>query len=383
MNNHKKINILLVGLIKDKNLGDPIIGESVEFAIKNINPNAEIEFACLDEFDQRKIFFVRILSKLQRSFNIRPFKTLTKLYCNYFKKKLKNKDIAILVGGGLIKYRNQFFNGVLGLIEAAEEMNIPVAFNSVGVENYDNSNKKCRALKRALVSKAVCYISTRDDINTLTQKYFDVGSNKRLVKTIDPAVLIGLKYGEYELTDNIVGIGVCRFSIFEEYGSVKTANEIRNIYIELITELLQRNHKIELFTNGSQSDNMDAKALQDELKSRGYILKLNIPKSTKDLVMIISQYSQIIAARMHSCIIAYSLGIPTVGLVWNDKLKFWAENTNQSDRFLSEDDINRDKIIMNMQPIDEFRLKNDNLKLSLQKEVMNNISEILKFTEIS
>jgi glycerophosphoryl diester phosphodiesterase len=42
-----------------------------------------------------------------------------------------------------------------------------------------------------------------------------------------------------------------------------------------------------------------------------------------------------IACRMHSNIIAYALGIPSVGLVWNEKMTFWGQKCGYPGRYIS------------------------------------------------
>jgi glycerophosphoryl diester phosphodiesterase len=42
---------------------------------------------------------------------------------------------------------------------------------------------------------------------------------------------------------------------------------------------------------------------------------------------------------MHSNIIAYSFGIPSIGFVWNRKLRFWSENIGHPERFLEVDQL--------------------------------------------
>lgn len=378
---NRPLNILLVGLTKDNNLGDPIIAESVEYAIRKFYPYANIEYACLDEFDHKGIFWIRVLSKLQRMYNIPPFKTLNLLYKRYFKKILKNKDIGILTGGGLIKYKNQFFNGITGLIEAAEDLGVPIAINSVGVEGYDATNKKCLALKKVLKSHAVKYVSTRDDLTTLIEKYYDHRPEIPVIGTADPAILVSEEYDKSQSVKNSIGIGVCRFSIFEEYGCSQSADEIHDLYLNTILRLIERGNSIELFTNGGQSDNVYAKALQEELASKGYDISLKIPKTSEELVKIISLFSQIIAVRMHACILAYSLGIPTVGLVWNDKLQFWAQKTEQSKNFLRENDITVEKIIECIDSTGDFKSTTQPLRTSLQNDFICNIKEILNIVK--
>jgi polysaccharide pyruvyl transferase WcaK-like protein len=48
---------------------------------------------------------------------------------------------------------------------------------------------------------------------------------------------------------------------------------------------------------------------------------------------------------MHACIIAYSLDIPAVGLVWNEKLTFWGKSIGLSQNFISLENNNSSNIV--------------------------------------
>lgn len=340
---HKRI--LLVGLTKDQNLGDPIICECVEYIIRCLDPDVIVDYGCVDEYDHKRWLVVRIFSKLQRKFNLPPSKLLDLLYKRYFKKKLKGFDLAIVVGGGLFKFKNQYFNGLIGLVEAAEEAQVPVAFNSIGVEDYDPDNYKCRRLKKIMHNPSVKFISTRDDYATLCNKYFDNKPACRLELSVAPGIMSEDAYIVKAAKENIIGIGVCRFSIFKEYGNKQTSDEIENIYYDVIKKLVDKNYTVELFTNGAPSDAKAVETLKKRLHNNNINVKVELPTTTERLVNILARYSLIIAARMHSCIVGYSLGIPVIGLVWNKKQLHWANIIKQTESFLCYDAINTENIV--------------------------------------
>lgn len=374
----KNYRILLVGLIKDKNFGDPIICESVEYLIQKNNPNIRIEYACLDEYDHRGWIWIRAISKIQRKFNIKPSRVLNFLYKRYFYRKLNNIDIAIVVGGGLLKYNNQFFNGLIGLISSAEKKGIPVAFNCIGVEGYDPNNKKCLALKHSIQNSTVKYISTRDDYETLYNYYYDGKPNTKCCKVVDPAIIISEKYNiNRQISSTLIGIGICRFNIFEDYGSIYSSDYIHRLYVDVIQTLLDKGYNVELFTNGVDSDNAAAEIILNEFSNQSSNLTLNIPTTSQELVTIISRYSKVIAARMHASIIAYSLNIPVVGLVWNKKLLYWAENIDQQDMYLTGENLNKTEIINRIVSTTVSHTELQTKKETLKKILYDNITMIL------
>ena len=67
---------------------------------------------------------------------------------------------------------------------------------------------------------------------------------------------------------------------------------------------------------------------------------LRPPTSAKDLISQVSNFQAILGARMNSCISAYSLDIPVVGLIWNDKLTRFSELTHQRHMYFDESELN-------------------------------------------
>ncbi|MDE6354862.1 MAG: polysaccharide pyruvyl transferase family protein, partial [Prevotella sp.] len=68
----------------------------------------------------------------------------------------------------------------------------------------------------------------------------------------------------------------------------------------------------------------------------------------------IASYKCIIAARLHSCIVAYSLGIPVIGLVWNYKLKLWGKNIGTEDFFIESKNLQTDFIMNKLEELQHY-----------------------------
>lgn len=75
-------------------------------------------------------------------------KVLTKRRKDYFREALRDIDMAVVVGGGIIKFRVQYFyHRLKALFEGCDSYHIPAVLNAVGVEGFDIMNKKCLTLK--------------------------------------------------------------------------------------------------------------------------------------------------------------------------------------------------------------------------------------------
>ncbi|MNF57022.1 Polysaccharide pyruvyl transferase [compost metagenome] len=58
------------------------------------------------------------------------------------------------------------------------------------------------------------------------------------------------------------------------------------------------------------------------------------PKTPSDLVNTINRYDLIVAHRLHANIIAYSLGITSIGLRWDTKLHSFFKSINREHLFI-------------------------------------------------
>lgn len=108
-------------------------------------------------------------------------------------------------------------------------------------------------------------------------------------------------------------------------------------YMDEIGRLLEeRGVDYYYYTNGSFLDNNSLLYFAKEYDiPRERII---LPQSTRELVETIYGFSSIAAIRMHSSIISYALGVPSVNLVWNDKIPFFYENIGYPGRAVSFDD---------------------------------------------
>lgn len=345
-----KPRLVLAGLCDDKNLGDPIIAYSTEWLISNNLPQKGNIVQLLLFPKQPFIYRLRSYIKRKLGLSTREIE-LKQSLSSYYKRHIQSRDFIILVGGGLIKYKHQNLHIALSeLLKIAEQKKAKVVFNSLGVEGYDENSPQCQMLKQAIQqaiqSKTLVYFTTRDDIDTLKTKYLDNVPLIPCMRVADPAVWCADAYNIAPKKNNdTIGIGIIRDNIFSDYNIPYTADQLTQLYIDIIKELIRQNEKICLFTNGLEYDNVFALQIQRMLQEQNIHCNLQIPQTPDELITIISEYKGIISARLHSCIIAYSLGIPAVGLVWNDKLKLFGKNIEAEDYFISHDKFSAEYII--------------------------------------
>ena len=304
-----RIKIMLVRLV-NRNYGDSVIADNTAYMIRK----ALGEKADILDYDLRcgDVYRVR--------------------FC----------DAVIFAGGGLIKFRGEcFLQYISEIINEAQENDIPVYFNSVGVEGYDENDETCLALKEVINQPCVKGISVRDDTALLKSSYL---TRKQSVHSvIDPAVWCRQTYPEIiPEKSGYIGIGIARERLFCDYGHEEIdGGFMLRFWKELIGMLESKGYKWKLFTNGLNSDEEFAMKV---LQFTGHGEKLPQTMNSRELVRDIASFDGVIAQRMHSNIIAYSLGIPSVGIVWNEKMRFWGERIGYKERYIMPDELSAERV---------------------------------------
>lgn len=351
----RKRKICFVGLYDEKNLGDPVISDCTEWLYrKYVAPDDFVSSRIYLDYIQktyRPSLVMKVLNKaagiLGQEFPCRHYQDiLMEKALRYFEAGIKDSDLVVVVGGGIVKWSYQFFYAELtALLNAAEKLNVPVVFNAVGVEGYSESDPKCQMLKKAMQLPALIHVSTRDDLETLIEGYYDGNPKRPVSRVSDPAVWVSDAYGIRKKDGDTIGIGIARDRIFVDNGIDFKPSELQELYEGIIRKLAGDGCDVEVFTNGLPADNDFADRVCGALAEEGYDISRRYPKDTHDLVDMISNYKAIVATRLHSCIIAYSLDVPAVGLVWNDKLSLFGRNIHAEDNFIRHDDFSAVNIV--------------------------------------
>lgn len=317
-----EVKVLLAGLMMSTNLGDGVISDCVQYLIQDIAKKNGIKK-------------LRITTR-----DIRKEKSKAQLAA------VRNSDLVVFPGGGMIKYQVENLPVAMErIISRAEHYGIPVAFNAVGVEGFDLSDDGCRLLCDMLSSSCVKNITSRDYADFLNENYFS--GEKRAYRVSDPAVWVSEAYGVQKAPDSqIVGLGVARAGLFEDYGTQFSKEELLDLWSGIIDRLEKQGIRWKLFTNGFAKDEEFLRELVSYIGRETQLQELSVPKpeTPEELVQNISKFKGIIACRMHANIIAYSMKIPCVGLVWNDKLKFFGKSIGCEKQFVTFEKLNSDYV---------------------------------------
>ncbi len=352
----KMKNIILAGLVYDLNLGDQVIYECTKKMVQNIIniKNEAIDIRSIDLYgreceDRNKR--VTLPNIYYKKINRRIFgwnheeKHICKALYKQCLKKINDNTIGIIfVGGGLIKYQHQILSEPLILIlNYAQEKNIPIMFSAVGVEGYDENDKNCQRLKKALNTDNIYSISTRDNLNLLQNSYIE---NKKIncSKVSDPACFTNEYYPtQVKNTSPVIGFNISRLNLFKSYGCGLTQTDVISLWKSLFIRAKGDGFYVKIFSNGLPEDYYSSKRIYREICDDKCILSQR-PLKIEDLISIINSETAIVTTRLHASIMCESYGIPYVSLVWNPKQVMFGKSIDKQNAFIEKEEFNPDII---------------------------------------
>lgn len=353
-------------------------GRTMKGGLKLLDAPKEILTKMIDKLSQKDKFF--------HYFPTATFKLLKKkwhwtvrykYYVQFEKPKLKDVDIIVFGGGGLIKFHQQNFHFYIDDITVfAEKANIPVLLNAQGIEGYDENDPNCQILKAALNRNCVKYISTRDDLAMLSTCYIS-NSDIEVEKVCDPAFWIREAYSikARSLSAKKIGINVIRSNIWSQYLYPDiNRSMLGELYYDLIRRLYQAKYEIELFSNGIETDTKFIKWLlkkYPDLQEK-YHITIAAPQTPAELIRLIDGYDRVLAVRLHSAIIGTVLGIPNVSIVWNRKQLLFGQEINMPQNFITREELQSDVIfqrLLNAKPYQMNAIYKESVYQSLETQL--------------
>lgn len=333
------MRILVLGAWCSCNLGDAVICQCVADRLQKRWPQAEVVIRDMVDRDRLKPRKIPTIDALERRWfyeNARRWASslgidrvllseetrVSKQADNIDRICRENWDAVVFAGGQL------FMDGYALFLErfvmAFAEKRVPVFFNACGT-GPANSRQIGKRLKAVLNTENVRYVSCRDDCGAVDKKYLTPGA---AVPTFDPALWSAEVFGIRKQDSQVVGLGV-----MYPWGVVPAV--ALRFWRRLVRELENRNIPWKMFTNGDRADIAFA---QEILKAfpdcdpDTHIIPADI--RPEELVGTISGFKSMISFRLHSHIIAASLGIPSVAVVWDKKLPLFFEKLGHKERCL-------------------------------------------------
>ena len=262
---------------------------------------------------------------------------------------LMQSNLICFAGGGLFGLSYLDFNDYLvKIIEIAEKYQIPVIFSSMGINNMDVSDERSYALRGILNSSCIRAFSVRENGELFRKNMRD---DLRVAEVCDPAVWTKYVYAKevspilnktQELHTPVIGINVVRGGLFKDNGHPWPMGTQLQFLADVKEMLEEAGLDYCFYTNGSTLDNNTLFALATRYQLPAE--KIRLIDSTRELVEAIASFDGVLAMRMHSSIIAYALDIPSVNLLWNEKIAHFYKAIGHEERVLSEESWNASAI---------------------------------------
>lgn len=340
----EKMKIAVIGLYFDSNLGDAVICDCVAYWLREEYSTSSIDIIDLggrSDFPvQREVSVYRkkvrkIKAKIEHWLIQRNLKDVVYYWskkstdsCHEFYTEVaaRNYDIAIFAGGQL--FMDWLSLPVAELLKLFETSNTPVIFNACGAGPV--TSKRIQDILRSnLSNNTVKSVSSRDDIKKINELYFD--GREKVIQTFDPALWASNVYSKAKKDSNVIGLGV----MYCEHIKIE---ELVAFWKKIIRELGKKKIHWKMFCNGSLRDyNLGCRILDEmNLNKEEYIY--DYACKPEILVEQIASFDALISFRLHSHIIAASLSVPSVAIVWDDKLRFFFRHLKHEERCMRIDD---------------------------------------------
>ncbi len=219
-----------------------------------------------------------------------------------------------------------------GLVRAASGQGIPVHFSACGVSgSWSNEGKEL--FNYALKQAATVTVRDRGSAKNLFRHL----AMRPTAVTQDPAVWAQQVYGydpQVIQAGNRIGLGIMNPETINRRRAEKerfSPDALIQFWEDLALKLTLDGFTVELFTNGDVGDQSYAESVRASLAAKSHDVRLVTRSTTPtELAHTISRYEAIVAFRLHASIVAFSYGIPSIGLVWNDKVQEFYQESGRS-----------------------------------------------------
>lgn len=362
------MKIVLVNVKFSTNLGDGIIAECLEHALKQRLPGIEVVNCDLagragygDYDGLLRSLTIGVLPKMppriRESVYPRLFELMVrrKLMPGY-QRAMENADVVLFGGGQLLADTDlNFPMKIAAAASIARNLNLPIAIHAVGVG--ERWSPEGRALfEEAFVGCNLIWTSVRDSLSQQRwRRNFNGAEISAPRLSLDPGLLGAAIYGfgssDEKRRRNRPLIGLCvtnpaTLELHRDVGDTTTPAPNEDFYRDCVKAINRNEFDVLLFTDGAPDDVsflrrcFPAPALKafDE----GQIRIAEISKTPNDLVSTIRDCDGIVSHRLHANVIAYSYCIPHVGLTTNRKLNEFFATTGREDFLLYPSEVTPD-----------------------------------------
>jgi polysaccharide pyruvyl transferase WcaK-like protein len=337
------MNIIILNMKYSNNLGDGVIAECLETQLASV-PGLNVQSIDLGgrEFygdygltsartpaQRAKSILAPIYRKLPAALRCAVARKFAEIVlANRLRSRwagqLKNCEAVILGGGHIFSDVDLYFPmRIHAALKEVRARGLPLAVCGVGVSN-DWSAEAHRLFNDALAGNKLVYVAVRDGLSQRNwQSHF---GQPVPVVCRDPGLLACDTYPTAASSKadgkKTIGIGVMDDGAVSRYGgkSPYSTRSYEQVFFETASRLQALGHRVVFFTNGAPEDerlkDRIAKRVAAAPELKGDITFTPRFGKPRDLVQLIAGLDGLIAHRLHANIVAYSFGVPHVGLGW-------------------------------------------------------------------
>lgn len=289
---------------------------------------------------------------------------------------LEGADMLIFGGGQLLMDNDLNFPlKMAALCRLAKQKGVPVGFMACGVGGGWSAFAR-RLLLPVLVEQNVRFISVRDAASQ--RRLYQYGCLAPVSIVPDAAVLAGQAFDAPKKRARI-GLGVANphemrlMAAEPEHFNPAHQTEFWQL---LVAKLVDAGQPVTLFTNGSGEDEAYLHKLAAQLPSSSLVEIAPAPQTPHELVRLIGSFKAIAAYRLHAGIVAYGLGVPAVTLVWDAKVKAFAELAGRSDFCLHGEQVTAENVYQKLLAAKAAGVDKNHLK-TLQNRAKKGVGSML------
>ena len=254
---------------------------------------------------------------------------------------LRGADLAVIGGGNLFQDDDLNFPiKIAAAAEACARNGVPIRVHAVGV--VPGWSAEARRLFETL-GKAECLSATVRDRESAQAWSNEHGPSIKPGMVRDPGLLAGELLGKNPCSVTRsqrryrVGLGIIHPTVAKHHAHSGAMVGDADFFASLAKRMAENGWRIELFSNGARDDHALAERVLrapqlEGLREEGLVSLARRPRTARDLVTLIAGFDALVAHRLHALIVATGLGVPNIGLPWDDKVRrFYASVDRTAD----------------------------------------------------
>lgn len=358
------MRIAICGEVLSSNLGDGVIAKSLAYLVRRYEPGAEVSLLDLNDRPEaygsssvratgqlwpRRLIWLRHLPGL---FGLNPsrrwWRQLRELgrsilaWISPWDPPMAPYDLVVFGGGQLLMDNDLWFPSRLWLQhQRLGPHSRAMAIHACGVGRQWSSLGRW-LVQQLLADRHLVGCTVRDSQSrSWAVEYLNCGG-LALEVVPDPALWAAEAFAvERQYGVSTLGVGIMVPPVPSQGGDPEAAGWLSESFLlsfwrELIERSVALGREVRVFTNGAPEDQAFAERVYASLSAplQRCTALLPRPRQPAELVELIAGCSCLVAQRLHALIIGCSLGVPFVGLVWDDKVRQFGAMAGCPERML-------------------------------------------------